>query len=418
MRLLLRILLPLLLLPALATAQDAVYREKNKYPVLDEIRAARDAAQAARDSVRDAVQADWKARKEAEHADAKDLRLDWSKIEVPAGPDAFKSAWHNPPVPQYYTGSCWAFSATSFLESEAARLHGVQAKLSEMWFVYWEYVQKAQLYLESYGSTYVAEGSESDGVLETLRKYGAVPAEAYPGVLSADGRFDHVPLIRELKSYLEWVKSSDTWDLDQDMAEVRAILDKYMGPPPEDLVWQDAAYTPRAFADKVLRLDPDDYVTCVSRMDQPFYTRVLLDVPDNWRRKADYFNLPLDDFYEVIFKTIQDGGTVTLGGDNSEPGMDGLHDAAVIPDWDIPARWINQASREFRIDNGTTTDDHGVHAVGYVRHGGRDWFLIKDSNRSSRLGQFKGYYMWDGDYIRLKMLSFIVPKERLGKLLD
>ena len=411
-------LILLLALPLAAAAQDAVYREKNTYPVLDEMRAARQAAQAVRDSQRAAAEAEWKARREAEQAGAKDLRLDWSKIQVPAGPEAFARVWHTPPVPQFYTGTCWAFCATSFLESEAKRLSGVEVKLSEMWFVYWEYVEKARLHLQSYGATPIAEGSQDHGVLEGLRLHGAVPAAAYAGVLAADGRYDHGPLLKELKGYLAWAVDSGNVDLDRNLAAVRGILDAHMGPVPEDFVWQDAAYTPRAFADKVLRLDPDQYVSCVSRLDKPFYTRVLLDVTDNWRRKSDYFNLPLDDFYEVIFKAIGDGVTVSLGGDNSEPGMDGRYDAAVIPEWDIPARWINQASRELRIANGTTGDDHGVHVVGYLRHGDRDWFLIKDSNRSSRLGRFPGYYMWDGDYIRLKMLSFLVHRDRLAGLLD
>ncbi len=59
-----------------------------------------------------------------------------------------------------------------------------------------------------------------------------------------------------------------------------------------------------------------------------------------------------------------------------------------------------------------------MHVVGYTKLGGQDWFLIKDSNRSSRLGRFKGYYFWSGDYIRLKMLSFTVHKDRLKGLLN
>ena len=68
---------------------------------------------------------------------------------------------------------------------------------------------------------------------------------------------------------------------------------------------------------------------------------------------------------------VEAGWTVSLGGDNSEPGMDGLHDAAVIPEWDIPSRHIDQESREMRIATGQTGDDHGVHAVGIEEHGGR-----------------------------------------------
>ncbi|HPF70625.1 MAG TPA: hypothetical protein PLQ13_08160, partial [Candidatus Krumholzibacteria bacterium] len=149
-----------------AAAQDAVYREKNQYPVLDEMSAARKAEKAARDSVRAAVEAGMEARRQAEREGAMDLRPDWSGITVPSGPGAFKTAWHTPPVPQFATGTCWAFCTTSFLESEAHRLHGTEVKLSEMWFVYWEYVEKARAYLESYGHTVFDEGSQDHGVLE------------------------------------------------------------------------------------------------------------------------------------------------------------------------------------------------------------------------------------------------------------
>jgi len=109
---------------------------------------------------------------------------------------------------------------------------------------------------------------------------------------------------------------------------------------------------------------------------------------------------------------------VSIGGDNSEAGMDGSFDKAIVPEWDVPAEYINQGSREFRIANGTTGDDHGVHIVGYTAKGGRDWFLIKDSNRSSRLGRHQGYYFWDGDYIKLKMLSFTIHADRLKEYLN
>ncbi len=396
-----------------AQGQDAVYREKNKYPVLDEIEAARDAVRAERDSVRAAVEARYAEQRDKKEDARRDLRVDWSQVKTPQAPADFQQVWHLPPTPQFYTGTCWAFCSTSFLESEAHRITGVDVKLSEMWIVYWEYVEKCRSYLRSFGNTPVDEGGQDNGTLEILRQYGIVPRESYPGVLEESGRYDHTPLIRELKGYLQFVLDSGTWDEAQNLAYVRSILDKYLGAPPEDVVYQGKTYSPQAFGKKVLQLNPDDYVACVSRMDEPFYSRVLLDVHDNWRRKDDYLNLPLHDFYEVIKESVKDGYTISIGGDNSEAGMDGKFDVAIIPEWDIPRKYINQASREFRIANRTTGDDHGVHIVGYTKLGGRDWFLIKDSNRSSRLGEHKGYYFWSGDYIRLKMLSFTVHKDRL-----
>ena len=405
------------LVASFAAAQDAVYRHRNEYPVLDEITAAREARHAVADSLRAAADARHAAEAEAAREARLSLRVDWSSIDVPDGPDAFDAAWHQPPVPQFYTGSCWAFCSVSYLESEVHRRHGREVKLSEMWIVYHEYVEKARRFLDEYGHSVVDEGSQDHGTIEVARRYGLVPADAYPGVSFADGRHDHVDLIAELKAYLAFVEDSGTWDTERNLATVRAILDRHLGAPPVAFTWNGAEHTPLSFRDDVCALDLDDYVSCVSRMDQPFGARVLLDVRDNWRRKADYLNLPLDDWYRVLREAVADGVTVGLGGDNSEPGMDGLHDAAVIPEWDIPARAIGQAAREMRIVNGTTGDDHGVHAVAVKRHKGRDWFLIKDSNRSSRLGTYPGYYMWDGDYIRLKMLSFMVHRDRLGDLL-
>jgi len=401
----------------LAMAQDPVYREKEDYPVLDEITDARKANQAERDALINAADARVQAEKDLKKESAKKLRLDWSKIAVPAGPDAFESAWHNPPTPQFYTGSCWAFCSVSYLETEIERLHGRQVKLSEMWIVYWEYVEKSRRFIQEYGHSVVAEGSQDHGTLEVCRLYGVVPRSAYPGVLTEDGRYDHTPLMKELKGYLNWVKESGTWDEERNLATVRSILDKHMGPPPTEFEAEGQTFTPERYFTEVCGLNVDDYVSCVSRLNEDFGQYVLLDVRDNWRRKTDYLNLPLDTWFKVLRGTVKDGWTVALGGDNSEVGMDGLHDAAVIPEWDIPKKKIDQAAREFRIYTKQTGDDHGVHAVGLKKHKGREWFLIKDSNRSSRLGQYKGYYMWDGDYIRLKMLAFLVHKDRLEGLL-
>jgi len=401
-----------------ALADDPVYREQNKYPVLEAMTAERDSLLAFRDSVRAEIDALYEEQKKTKKEAGRDLRVDWTNIETPTDPGQFEQLWHIPPVPQYYTGTCWAFCSVSYLESEAKRLHDVEIKLSEMWVVYWEYVEKARSFLREFGHTPVEQGGQDHGTLEITRQYGAVPHEAYPGVLDSQGRHDHTLLVKELKGYLGWVLESGTWDEEQNLAYVRSILDKHMGPVPVEFTWDGDTHTPESFLTDVLQLDMGQYRSVVSRLDEPFQSEVLLDVHDNWRRKEDYLNLPLDDFYAVIKNAVADGYTVSLGGDNSEAGMDGKYDVAVVPEWDIPAQYINQASREFRIANGTTGDDHGVHVVGFKHLSGRDWFLIKDSNRSSRLGEHKGYYFWDGDYIKLKMLSFTIHEDRLKEYIN
>ena len=67
-----------------AAAGDPVYREKNQYPVLEEMTAEREANETARDSIRAEVDAIYAADAEARDESALSLRVDWSQIESPS----------------------------------------------------------------------------------------------------------------------------------------------------------------------------------------------------------------------------------------------------------------------------------------------------------------------------------------------
>ena len=163
----------------------------------------------------------------------------------------------------------------------------------------------------------------------------------------------------------------------------------------------------------------DNYFSIMSTKKKPFYTFGEFEVPDNWWFSKAYLNLPLKVWYNVIKKAIKNGYTLAIGGDVSEPGKMWEDDIAFIPSFDIPEKYINQDSREYRIFNESTTDDHGIHLVGYKKYKGKDWFLIKDSGRSARKGAKvnHGYYFFRGDFIRLKMLTFTVHKDMIKTIL-
>jgi bleomycin hydrolase len=340
-----------------------------------------------------------------------------SRIDKPASPQVFNAPFHFAPVAQYLTGTCWSFSTTSFYESEIARLTGRRIKLSELHTVYWEYVERMRRYVRERGDSLIAEGSESNAVNRIWKQYGAVPAEAYPGVLSADGRHDHSRLVERLGNLAAWLKQHDEWDEELAIGMTRAILDHELGPPPASFTWQGAVYTPTGFLKEVVRLDLDAYVEVMSTLSLPFYQRGEFKVPDNWWHDASYHNVPLDEWYAGIRRATTLGMTVAIGGDVSEPGINGFEDAAIIPSFDIPADRIDQSAREFRYENRTSEDDHGIHLVGMTRVGDHDWFLIKDSGRSSRWGKFEGYYFYRDDYVRLKMLTYTVHRDAVADIL-
>ncbi len=400
-----------LMLPLAVSTQEG-HQDKVQYvpryrdPVLKEMEQknaeAKKEKEAETQSIRDA-QTEAK-EKEPE----REMRLDFSAIEKPTSPEAFKPPFHFAPSRQYLTGTCWCFSTTSFFESEVCRLSGRKIKLSEMYTVYYEYLEKARRYIRERGDSFFQEGSQGNAVIMIWRQYGIVPAEAYKGELDPDGRYDHSEMVAEMQTYLQHVKDHDLWDEELVLASLRLVMDKYMGRPPEHFIYDGTDMTPRQFLSDILKLNLDEYVCLMSTLSQPFHEYGEYEVEGNWWHSHDYLNVPLDQFYRTIRSAAQAGYTVRLNGDVSEPGYYGLEGVAIVPTFDIPYRYINQDSREFRFHNKTSTDDHDIHLIGFTRVGKFDWFLIKDSAASAQRGPFKGYYFYREDYIKLKMLTCIV----------
>ena len=390
-----------------AQKDKAVYRPEKRSGVIEEISHETDSLRAIADSITDAIR-----NSRPEDREHLRLRFDIAGLDRPKSLDEFKTQFHFPPLGQFKTGTCWCFSTTSFIETEMFRQTGQKIKLSEMFTVYYEYVEKARHFVQNRAHDWNGEGSESNAVIEIMKHYGAVPADVYSGHID-NRRFDHSKMSDEITAYFEFVDKNNLWDEDVVVGSVKLILNKYMGEPPRSFIYNDETITPREFLSRVMKINLDDFVSVMSTLQTPFYMRGKFDVWDNWRNDSSYYNVPLRDWYNAIKQAIIRGYTVELGGDISEPGYIGDEDIALIPDFDIPQISINQDSRELRFYNESTTDDHGIHVVGYENRGDHDWFLIKDSSRRLAQGKFEGYVFYRDDYIRLKMLAFMVHKDAL-----
>jgi len=350
------------------------------------------------------------------------LRMDLSGVVRPSSIEEFGPLFHLPPIQQGNTGTCWSFATTSLFESELKRLYGLEVKLSEMHTAYWEYVEKARRYIREHGESFLGEGSEPNAVILRMREYGAVRESDYTGfpaeVPAAAGRgHDHAKLFAEFRSCLQGYRDRGEWDEARAIADVRAILDRHLGRPPETISVDGKPYTPKQYLESVLKLPLDDYVAFISFEYAPFFTKTEYKVPDNWWHSPDYHNVPLDDFYNAIVGALSQDFTLALAGDISEPGNSGPNDVAVIPSFDIPRSAIGQDSREFRFANRTSTDDHVMHVVGRQKRNDDDWLLLKDSWLTAWQGQFKGYFFYRDDYVKLKMLTFLVHKDAVAGLL-
>ena len=106
---------------------------------------------------------------------------------------------------QYRSGTCWCFSALSFIESEILRTKGIETDLSEMFVVGKSYHDRAIKYVRLDGHLNFAAGSSFGDVLHVIDDYGIVPQEAMPGFNYGTDKPEHNELDAVLKAYVSTI---------------------------------------------------------------------------------------------------------------------------------------------------------------------------------------------------------------------
>ena len=345
----------------------------------------------------------------------KSFKVDYSEKKFPTNLNLYNKLWHNPPISQGNSGTCWAYATTSFLESEIYRLTGKKVKLSEMHTVYWEIIEKARRFVKKRGKSFFAQGSEGNAVTRIWLKYGVVPAKYYTAKKTGQKFHNHDPMFKEMKNYLKAVKRNNAWNEKHVLDTIKAIMEHHIGTPPKVINIDGKKFTPKEYL-KTLKINVKDYVNLISLKECPYYEMAKYNVPDNWWHSKGYLNVPLKDFMHALKSALKQGYTIGLGGDVSEAGYDMYKEVAKIPSFDIPSKYIDENARQFRFSNKTTTDDHGIHCVGYIKSKDMDWFLIKDSGSGSRSGKNHGYMFYHIDYIKLKMMNITVHKDAIPEI--
>lgn len=346
------------------------------------------------------------------------LRMDQSNVDAPKSLAEFKTIVYQKPESQGETGTCWCFSTTSFYESEIKRLNGQNIQLSELYTVYWQYVEKAREFVRTRGTSLFDEGSETEAVADMMKLYGVVPLDAYNGLKSGQPFHDHKKMVEEMRNYLTSVKASNQWNYDLVLSTIKSIMNFYIGEPPTIVTVDGKKITPQEYLKTVAKLNPEDYVDVMSLMESPYFTQAEYKVPDNWWHSANYYNVPLDDFMSIIKNAIKNGYSLSIGGDVSESGMDNKTGIAMVPSYDIPSSYIDENARQMRFTNGSTTDDHAMHLVGYADRKNGTWFLIKDSGAGGHNNPVApGYWFMHEDFVKLKMTTFTVHKDAVKDIL-
>lgn len=346
---------------------------------------------------------------------------------------------------QNKSGTCWCFAGTSLVEEDVLRKGGPELDLSEMYWVRQNYIDKAKKYMRMDGKINFAQGGSIADVMETASEFGSMPEEVYAGLNYGDDKHSHYEMYDGLRGYLDAIRTggrnlSDAW-----LRGFIAVLDQYLGTPPEEFTYKGKKYTPQSFA-KAFNITPDDFVSVTSYTHHPFYTWMTLEIPDNWRWTQSY-NVPMEEMKKLVDDALQNGYTVGWAADVSEPGWQWKKGYAVLPlekgpedlteneaaKWDqlsdkerkalsydikgpVKQKTVTQEDRQKHFDNKETTDDHGMVIIGLAEdQEGNRYYKVKNSWDTNQL--YGGYIYVSEPYFLDKTIGITLHRKAVPVLM-
>ncbi len=317
---------------------------------------------------------------------------------------------------QYRTGTCWDFATTSFVETELLNNGKDTLDLSEMYIVRKTYPEKADRYVRFHGKENFSEGGQAHDVMNTIKSYGIVPQSVYDGNVKDPSKYNHKELFAVMKAMLDAVLKQ-THPTDYWKKALSSVLDVYLGKPPIEFVYKGKTFSPVSFL-KYLNFNPDDYVELTSFTHHPFYSKFVLEVPDNWSH-GEYYNLPIDELIRTMKFALKKGYSIAWDGDVGREYFrrDGL---AFVPEdiknisYPLKEKVITQKMRQKEFDNFSTTDDHLMHITGLAREkNGTLYFYTKNSWTKKR--GYDGFWYMSEPFVRLKTIAILLNKKAIPK---
>ncbi|MCL9806033.1 aminopeptidase [Flavobacterium amniphilum] len=324
------------------------------------------------------------------------------------------------------SGTCWSYSANSFLESEMIRMGKKPVELSQIFSARNAYVEKGKNYVRMHGSVSLGDGGAFHDVINMYKKYGAVPQSVYTGLNYGTDKNKFAEMGALTEAFLKAVVTNPNGELTPNWEKAYAgIIDAYLGAVPASFDYNGKKYTAETFAKEVVGINADDYVEISSLQQYPYYSKFVLMVPDNWSFDQVY-NVKMNELIETIDSALKNGYTVAWAGDVSEKSFSWKNGVAFVPEKRVedmnaeekadlfngPKKElvVTEEIRQKAFDNYLTTDDHGMHIVGISKdQNGKEYYIVKNSWGVTN--DYKGYLYMTKEFAKYKATSIMLHKK-------
>jgi bleomycin hydrolase len=329
---------------------------------------------------------------------------------------------------QSNSSTCWSFATTSFIESELVRMGKGEVDLSEMFFVWHIYPEKAVNYVRWHGKVFLTPGGQPHDVMNVIRNYGMMPELAYCGKDVKTSGYDHDKMDTLVKVIVKtFLLNKIISGYDKLASDISIILKSNMGEPPADFKFYNTTYTPLEFS-RFLDFHPDEYIEMTSYNHHPYYKPFVLETKYNWSHDL-YYNLPFDDFFGIIDTALQNGYTILWNGDVSQSEFSYNYGMALVPEkrWEgksdveksntflKPEKEVtpDEALRQSTFESLESKVDHDMHIIGTAHDQfGKKYYMVKNSWGDSEATG--GMIYMSEAYLKLKTISIMLNKSSIS----
>lgn len=351
---------------------------------------------------------------------------------------------------QQKSGRCWMFAAMNIIrEIVAEKLNLKEFELSENYLAFYDKLEKANNYLEMMIanadkpvddrtvewllSAGIGDGGYWDMAVDLVKKYGVVPKYVMPESYQSEHTAKFMDILNcllhkdaeELRGIVRAGGDPEPRK-EQMMAEIYKAECIVFGEPVEsfDFEYRDADnqyhadrnLTPKAFYDKYVGINLDDYVTVTNMPSRAYNERYTFHYTGSMAESGIYqLNLTMDEVQELVLAQLKGGEPVWFGCDAGAFGArkEGVWDPDSFDYQGLLGGVDFTLDKKNRLAYRSSSATHAMILIGVSFGGDGQPARWKIENSWGKENGKDGYYVCSQKYFREYVYETIINKKYL-----
>ena len=357
-----------------------------------------------------------------------------------------------PVTNQKASGRCWIFAGCNVLREKIAKKYNLeQFEISQNYIAFYDKLEKCNYLMESviklrdrekFDRTLdfiltngIEDGGQWDLFVNIVKKYGAVPKDAYPETFQSSNTREIDSLlnryvrkfsfdIRKMNNIDDINKLEETY-----MKNIYKILCSAFGIPPKkfsfEYVDKDKNYhiikdlDPQRFVNEIIEINLDEYVSVINSPteDKPFYTPYTVSYLGNVveGNKVVYLNEEINSLKELVIEQLKAGEPVWFGSDCSKDAdrKEGVWDDLTF-DTDLLFQIDSSMSKEAMLDTRNSAMNHAMVITGVNLENDKPTKWKIENSWGDDVAN-KGYYVASDSWFEKYVYQIVVNTKYLSE---